>query len=106
MIDGEVDMESLRRFDNNQPPREIFTDAYHLRLTTVADCLHDYFDHPEMKSHGRTGALDRMRMVILDHEYIGKEINSLVDEEIEPGEMRRMKCPQSLYFERVSIRRR
>ena len=89
VTDGEVDVESLRRLDNNQYPVEINIDRFHLRLATVADCLHDYFDHPELKSTGDTGALDRMRMVILDHEYIGKETNSLVDEEIEDAQERR-----------------
>jgi hypothetical protein len=90
VIDGEIHIESLRRFDNNKFPAEIFNDAYHLKLTTIADCLDNYFDHPELKSLGDTGVLDRRRMVIIDHEYIGKETNSLVDEEIEDaGELRK-----------------
>ena len=97
--DGEIDRESLRRFDNNQFPDELFIDSYHLKLSTVADCLHDYFDHPELKSRGRTGVLDRRRMVILDHEYIGKETNSLVDEEIEDeGEQRKDEMPSIPIF--------
>ena len=99
VTDGEVDMESLRRLDNNQYPVELNIDRFHLRLATVADCLHDYFDHPELKSTGDTGALDRMRMVILDHEYIGKETNSLVDEEIEDaGEERKDEMPSIPIF--------
>ena len=99
VIDGEVDIEGLRRFDNNQHPHEVFNDRYHLRLATVADCLHDYFDHPELKSLGEKGALDRIRMVVLDHEYIGKETNSLVDEEIEDaGEQRKEELPSVPIF--------
>jgi plasmid maintenance system antidote protein VapI len=99
VIDGEVDIESLRRFDNNQFPHELFIESYHLKLATVADCLHDYFDHPELKSHGRTGALDRIQMVVLDHEYTGKETNSLVDEQIEDaGEQRKNELPSIPIF--------
>jgi hypothetical protein len=99
VIDGEVDLESLRRFDNNQHPHELFIERYRLQLATVADCLHDYFDHPELKSQGRTGALDRIRMVVLDHEYTGKETNSLVDEEIEDaGEQRQNEMPSIPIF--------
>jgi hypothetical protein len=99
VIDGEVDIESRRRFDNNQFPHEIFIERYHLKPATVADCLHDYFDHPELKSHGRTGALDRIQMVVLDHEYTGKETNSLVDEEIEDaGEQRMNEMPSIPIF--------
>ena len=82
-------MESLRRLDNNQYPVEINIDRFHLRLATVADCLHDYFDHPELKLAGDRGVLDRMRMVILDHQYIGKETNSLVDDEVEDAQEQR-----------------
>ena len=54
-----------------------------MRLCTVADCLWDYFDHSEMKSRGEKGLLQRLRLVILDHEYIGKETNSLIDPDVE-----------------------
>lgn len=99
VAEGEVDYDSLRRFDNNQYPDEIFDGMYGLKLVSVADCLHGYFDHPEMKSLGSTGVLDRRRMVILDHEYIGKEINSLVDEAIEDaGEERTDEMPSPPIF--------
>jgi hypothetical protein len=78
-----LDKEGLRRSDNNQFPAEIFHDAFGLRLCTVADCLWDYFDHSEMKSRGEKGLLQRRKMVILDHEYIGKETNSLIDPDVE-----------------------
>ncbi|HTZ68080.1 MAG TPA: hypothetical protein VMB83_11555, partial [Roseiarcus sp.] len=78
-----LDKDSLRRSDNNQFPAEIFHDAFGLRLCTVADCLWDYFDHLEMKSLGEKGLLQRRKMVILDHEYIGKETNSLIDPDVE-----------------------
>ena len=78
-----LDKDSLRRSDNNQFPAEIFHDAFGLRLCTVADCLWDYFDHSEMKSRGEKGLLQRRKMVILDHEYIGKETNSLIDPDVE-----------------------
>jgi hypothetical protein len=78
-----LDEDSLRRSDNNEFPAEIFHDAFGLRLCTVADCLWDYFDHSEMKSRGEKGLLQRRKMVILDHEYIGKETNSLIDPDVE-----------------------
>ena len=80
-----LDTDSLRRSDNNQFPAEIFHEAFGLRLCTVADCLWDYFDHSEMKSCGEKGLLQRRKMVILDHEYIGKETNSLIDPDVEAG---------------------
>ena len=78
-----LDKDSLRRSDNNEFPAEIFHEAFGLRLCTVADCLWDYFDHSEMKSRGEKGLLQRRKMVILDHEYIGKETNSLIDPDVE-----------------------
>ncbi len=36
-----------------------------------------------MKSRGEKGLLQRRKMVILDHEYIGKETNSLIDPDVE-----------------------
>jgi hypothetical protein len=78
-----LDKDSLRRSDNNEFPAEMFHDAFGLRLCTVADCLWDYFDHSEMKSRGEKGVLQRRNMVILDREYIGKEINSLIDPDVE-----------------------
>lgn len=79
----DLDTDSLRRSDNNQFPAEVCHDAFGLRLCTVADCLWDYFDHSEMKSRGEKGLLQRRKMVILDHEYIGKETNSMIDPDIE-----------------------
>jgi hypothetical protein len=78
-----LDKNSLRRSDNNQFPAESFHEAFGLRLCTVADCLWDYFDHSEMKSRGEKGLLQRRKMVVLDHEYIGKETNSLIDPDVE-----------------------
>jgi hypothetical protein len=78
-----LDKDRLRRSDNNQFPAEIFHNAFGLRLCTVADCLWDYFDHSEMKSRGEKGLLQRRKMVIFDHEYIGKETNSLIDPDVE-----------------------
>ena len=78
-----LDKDSLRRSDNSQFPAEIFHEAFGLRLCTVADCLWDYFDHSEMKSSGEKGLLKRRKMVVLDHEYIGKETNSLIDPDVE-----------------------
>ena len=80
---GLSDLESLRRSDNNQIPDEIFHEAFGLRLCTVADCLWDYFGHLEMKSRGAKGKLERLKLVVLDHEYIGKETNSLIDPDVE-----------------------
>src|SRR5271166_944079 len=80
---GLLDAESLRRSDNNQAPAELFHDAFGLRLCTVADCLSDYFGHSEMKSRGEKGLLQRLKLVVLDREYIGKETNSLIDPDVE-----------------------
>jgi hypothetical protein len=102
-----LDKDSLRRSDNNQFPAEIFHDAFGLRLCTVADCLWDYFDHSEMKSRGEKGLLRRRKMVILDHEYIGKETNSLIDPDVlrrRAMKKSRMR-PISPYFDATSILR-
>jgi hypothetical protein len=44
--------------------------------------LDEYFTHAETKSRGKRGYLKRQRLVILDREYIGKETNPLIDEDI------------------------
>jgi hypothetical protein len=67
----------------------------------VSDCLWDYFDHLEMKSCGERGVLPRLKMHILDHEYIGKEVNSLIDEDVEDaGEERPEDLPNIPIFRR------
>jgi hypothetical protein len=63
---------------NHQFPKEAFDRRFGLRLTTVTDQLEGYFRHAEQKSRGRTGRLMRKTLVILDHEYIGKESNHLL----------------------------
>jgi hypothetical protein len=78
-----LELDGLSRSDNNEFPAEIFHDAFGLRLCTVADCLWDYFGHLEMKSRGDKGKLERLKLVVLDHEYIGKETNSLIDPDVE-----------------------
>jgi hypothetical protein len=96
-----LDTHSLRRGDNNEFPSEIFEPDYNLRLCTVSDCLWDYFSHLEMKSRGEKGMLPRLKMHILDHEYIGKEINALIDEDVEDaGEERREDLPNIPIFRR------
>jgi hypothetical protein len=96
-----LDIESLQRSDNNEFPSEIFEPDYNLRLCTVADCLWDYFSHLEMKSQGEKGLLPRLKMHILDHEYIGKETNSLIDEDVEDaGEERPEDLPNIPIFRR------
>jgi hypothetical protein len=102
-----LDEDSLRRSDNNEFPAEIFHDAFGLRLCTVADCLWDYFDHSEMKSRGEKGLLRRRKMVILDHEYIGKETNSLIDPDVlRQRAMKKSRMrPISPYFDATSILR-
>ncbi len=43
-------------------------------------------------------------MVILDHEYIGKETNSLIDPDVEAGAMKKLRMrPTSQYFAAASI---
>jgi hypothetical protein len=96
-----LDTDSLRRSDNNEFPSEIFEPDYNLRMCTVSDCLWDYFGHLEMKSRGEKGVLPRLKMHILDHEYIGKEINSLIDEDVEDaGEERPEELPNIPIFRR------
>jgi len=68
---------------DHQFPKEAFDRRFGLRLTTVADQLQGYFHHAEQKSRGRTGRLMRKTLVILDHEYIGKESNHLLYEDID-----------------------
>jgi hypothetical protein len=75
--------EGLYRRDNNEFPNEMFNESiYGLHFQTIAEALDEYFTHPETKSRGKRGYLKRQRLVILDHEYIGKETNSLIDEDI------------------------
>ena len=96
-----LDTDSLRRSDNNEFPSEIFEADYNLRLCNVSDTLWDYFSHLEMKSRGEKGVLPRLKMHILDHEYIGKEINSLIDEDVEDaGEERPEDLPNIPIFRR------
>jgi hypothetical protein len=75
--------EGLYRRDNNGFPEEIFDEQKHgLHFQTISEALDDYFTHAETKSRGERGYLKRQRLVILDQEYIGKETNSLIDEDI------------------------
>jgi hypothetical protein len=75
--------EGLYRRDNNQFPEEVFEERkYELHFQTISEALDDYFTHAETKSRGERGYLKRQRLVILDQEYIGKETNSLIDEDI------------------------
>ena len=67
--------------DNGEVPLEIYDPRYELRFKTVADCLWSHFTRSELKSkHGR-GKLERKRLVILDHVYIGKESNDVINDE-------------------------
>ena len=74
-----VELQSLKRRDNNETPFEIFDPEHGLRLQTVADALGEYFSHEEFKSRGAEGELERRKIVVLDHQYIGKETNPLID---------------------------
>ena len=75
--------EGLYRRDNNEFPDEMFNEQkYGLHFQTISEALDDYFTHAETKSRGERGYLKRQRLVILDQEYIGKETNSLIDEDI------------------------
>jgi hypothetical protein len=79
----DLDPDEIRRADNNEHPSQIFYEPYALRLCSVADSLKGYFGHSEMKSRGEKGVLQRLRMNIIDHEYIGKESNSLIDPDVD-----------------------
>jgi hypothetical protein len=48
-------------------------------LSRVRDVLGAYFDHPEFKSKGEYGKLQRHRIVSFIKEYVGKETNFLLD---------------------------
>jgi hypothetical protein len=92
--------EGLYRRDNNQFPEDMFNTEYQLRFRTVADCLGDHFIHNEYKSKGRYGYLGRKRLVVLDHEYIGKESSPLADDVDDDayGETALEKLPNILLF--------
>jgi DNA polymerase III epsilon subunit-like protein len=75
--------EGLYRRDNNHFPEQMFDEQkYGLHFQTISEALDDYFTHAETKSIGERGFLERQKLVILDQEYIGKETNSLIDEDI------------------------
>ena len=70
--------EGLYSRANHQFPWAIFDRRFSLRFTSIADRLAGYFQHAEQKSRGQNGRLRRKTLVILDHEYIGKETNHLL----------------------------
>ncbi len=72
--------EGLYRRDNNQFPVEMLDPAkYRLKFRTVADCLYNHFTHGEYKSRSQYGLLHRKHIVVLEHEYIGKETSSVLE---------------------------
>jgi hypothetical protein len=70
--------EELYRRDNSQFPAEMFNPDYGLRFQTVAEALSGYFTHPEFKSEGKYGLLRRRKLVILNHEIVGKESHDIL----------------------------
>jgi hypothetical protein len=79
--------EGLYRRDNNQFPAEMFDEkAYCLHFQTISEALYGYFTHAETKSRGQRGYLQRIRLTIFDHEYIGKETNSLIDQVVDEAD--------------------
>jgi hypothetical protein len=79
--------EGLYRRDNNQFPAEMFDEkTYCLHFQTISEALYGYFTHAEAKSRGQRGYLKRIRLTIFDHEYIGKETNSLIDQVVDEAD--------------------
>jgi DNA polymerase elongation subunit (family B) len=52
------------------------------RLTEVRDSIGEYFDHREFKAKGDMGRLERHKLVSFIKEYVGKESNFLLDEDL------------------------
>jgi hypothetical protein len=69
----------LHRRDNGSFPIELREFPQAVRLTTIYDALHAYFDHDELKSRGERYELSPRTLVISDKQYIGKETNPLDD---------------------------
>jgi hypothetical protein len=69
----------LHRRDNGSLPVELQEFPEAVRLSTIYDALHAYFDHCELKSRGERYELSPRTLVIQDKEYIGKETNPLDD---------------------------
>jgi hypothetical protein len=79
--------EGLYRRDNNQFPVAMFNEeTYCLHFQTISQALYGYFTHGETKSRGQRGYLKRIRLTIFDHEYIGKETNSLIDQVVDEAD--------------------
>ena len=75
-----TDTTPIWRRDNNEVPLGL-NEGY-LSLEPVHLSLQGYFDHLEMKAKGHFGILDRHVIAVLDHEYIGKETNFLLDDDV------------------------
>ena len=69
----------LWRRDNNENPHELMEEAGFI-LVSVSKNFNGYFHTRERKSKGLTGQLERRSLVILDHEYTGKETSYLLDQ--------------------------
>jgi transcriptional regulator with XRE-family HTH domain len=69
----------LWRRDNNENPHELMEEAGFV-LVSVSKNLSGYFNTRERKSKGLTGQLDRRSLIVLDHEYTGKETSYLLDQ--------------------------
>jgi transcriptional regulator with XRE-family HTH domain len=74
-----VNGHGLWRRDNNENPHELMEEAGFI-LVSVSKNLNGYFNTRERKSKGLTEQLDRRLLIILDHEYTGKETSYLLDQ--------------------------
>ncbi len=79
----------------------------HFRFTEVRDRLGDYFGHNEAKSRGATleniGKLHRHQLVILDREYVGKETNPLLEEDLAEDDETQIEDIATIPFLRIGI---
>ena len=68
---------------DNTAAREHVGKGKTYRLAEVRDAIGDYFDHHEFKAKGDSGRLERHKLVSFIKEYVGKETNFLLDEDLD-----------------------
>jgi hypothetical protein len=66
----------------NMPAVEQVGGDKQFELQEVRDAIGDYFDRAEFKAKGECGRLQRHRLVVFTKEYVGKETNFLLDEDL------------------------
>jgi hypothetical protein len=88
---------------DNTPAKEHVGKNKTFRLTEVREEIGDYFDHPEFKAKGDVGKLQRHRLVVFVKEYIGKESNFLLDEDLAEDDETQIEDISSQPYLRTSI---